>query len=405
MSDSSHRSRRHFLSTVSAFGFTSLFGSQLCHALSSGEPTGRFKRCLVLWMEGGPSQLDTFDPKVDARKSIATNVPGVRFAETLPGLANRADQLCLVRSVGSSEGEHARATELLHTGFTPVPSFPRPALGAMVAADRDVGDVPRYVTLGGNGMGPAFLGSENGPFVVDDISAAHQQLKRVDQNRGALDLLERLNRNRQSQLDVAALGNRPAAVESVSRLFGTDFPNALDLESVDAKHWERYGDSTFSQRVYTARRLLALGVPFVEAQLGGWDTHIDNDRRTSDLCATIEKPWLALMDDLQAEGMWDDTLIVWMGEFGRTPNINNRTGRDHYPEVTPIVLAGGDLGGRVVGATSEAGTRRVGQKNSVADFMATLMELLGLDHEQEYMTSFGSPTTATDDGTPIAPLL
>lgn len=394
--------RRAILGTASAVGLSSLFGSQIRRALANSDPTGPFRRCVVLWMEGGPSQLDTFDPKAGGdRASIATNVSGVRLADTLPGLAERADELCIVRSVGSREGEHTRATQLMHTGFSPLPSFPRPAIGSMVSSGRDNPGFPRYVTLGGFGFGPAFLGSEHGPFVIEDIEAAKNQLGRVMQKRRGLSLLKELNTTYAERTYSPALAERSASVESVRQLLGTPFPKALDLSDVSQADRQRYGDHEFGQRVLAAKRLLTLGVPFVEAQLPGWDTHIDNNRRTDGLCRQLEQPWLALMDDLQKDGMWDDTLVVWMGEFGRTPRLNGRAGRDHFPEAIPVVFAGGNLGGRVMGQTSDDGSRRVGPTHSVADLMATLLTLMGLDAGARFTTEFGSPTKATDDGTPI----
>lgn len=389
-----------------AAGFSALLGSRAAGALAGWSPNGRFKRCVVLWMEGGPSQLDTFDPKQGGpRGSVATQVPGVQFAETLGGLAAKADQLCLIRSVGSREGEHARATELMHTGFSPLPSFPRPAIGSMVSHRRDDQGFPRYVTLGGVGFGPAFLGNEHGPFVIEDIQAARNQLGRVTQKRQAMDLLATLNSQYAETNRSVALTRRTDSVDAVRRLLDTPFPEALNLELAGQAAMDRYGDHTFGRRVLAAMRLLKLGVPFVEVQLSGWDTHVDNQRRTNQLCRQLEQPWLALIKDLQADNLWDDTLIVWMGEFGRTPRLNGRAGRDHFPEATPVVLAGGNLGGNVIGQTSDDGSQRVGDKHSVADLIATLLTLLGVDTTATYTTDFGSPTGVTDDGTPIEPIV
>ena len=402
--------RRRCLFQGVATGFASLLGSRLCRAMDHVEARAdsqrRFRRCLILWMEGGPSQLDTFDPKPgSARQSIKTAIDGVRFSETLPGLAERADDLCLIRSVGSREGEHERATELLHTGFAPLPSFPRPALGSMVSHTRQDPGFPRYVTLGGSGFGPAFLGDQHAPFVIEDLGTARDQLTRISQKRESLDLLAAMN-NRYGHSDVSsAATQRTAQVDSVRRLLGTGFSDALRLDSVAVERRNRYGDQRFGQRLLAAWRLLKLGVPIVEAQLTGWDTHIDNQRRTESLCLQLERPWLALIDDLKSSGMWDDTLIVWMGEFGRTPRLNGARGRDHFPEITPVVLAGGQLGGRVIGETSVDGSQREGTKHSVADLFATLLTLLGLDIETEYTTEFGSPTTVTDQGKPIEAII
>lgn len=396
-------SRRHFLGTATAFGFSSTFGNRLCQAINHDSPTGKFKRCLVLWMNGGPSQLDTFDPKklAGARPSVATPVPGLRLADSVAGLAARADQLCVIRSIGSGEGEHVRATELMHTGFAPLPSFPRPSLGSLISHSSPDTGLPRNVTLGGIGFGPAFLGAEHGPFVIEDIDAAKVQLARVAQRRRAMGLLKQFSQSYAESASSDAIRRRAAAIDSVERLLRTPLPESLDLNTASERDRQRYGDHLFGKRVLTARRLLGLGVPLVEAQLDGWDTHLENERRTGQLCRVLEQPWIALMDDLQQSGMWDDTLVVWMGEFGRTPRLNGGAGRDHFPEATPVVMCGGDLGGRLVGQTSGDGARRIGVKHNVADLMATVMTLMGLDHQAPLTTDFGSPTTATDEGTVI----
>ncbi|MDF1841021.1 MAG: DUF1501 domain-containing protein [Rubripirellula sp.] len=399
--------RRSFLQHGVATGFGSVFCHRLCHAFERSASAGPFRRCLVLWMEGGPSQQDTFDPKpTGARGSIATCIDGVRFSETLPRLAERADQLCVLRSIGSGEGEHNRATELMHTGFSPLPSFPRPSVGSMVSHWSADPGFPRYVTLGGRGFGPAFLDNEDGPFVIEDLSAARGQLDKIAQKRSSLDLLAAMNERYRDQQGTRADGlaivaQRSSQIQSVRQLLGTGFPDALKLESALPSRRERYGNQLFGQRLLAAWRLLNLGVPFVEAQLGGWDTHVDNQRRTEVLCQQLERPWVALLDDLQSSGLWDDTLIVWMGEFGRTPSVNAAGGRDHFPEVTPVVLAGRDLGGKVIGQTSEDGRKRVGETHTVADLFATILSLMGLDIDAGFTTAFGSPTTITDGGSPI----
>ena len=396
--------RRTCLGSLASGAFAFGFAPMLRLSASESTTTKQrpFRRCVILWMDGGPSQLDTFDPKPGSpRRSIPTSLPNVQFAETLPKLANRAENLCLLRSVGSGEGEHARATELLHTGFAPIPSFPRPSLGSMVTREQPVSDFPRYVTLGGKGFGPAFLGSEYAPFVIEDLSSAHQQLQRIASKRRSVELLQTLNDVHRVDGGPQSLSQRANAVKSVGQLLDTDFPNAIDSNQAAETDRQRYGMSPFSQRMLAARRLLEIGVPFVEVQLSGWDTHIDNQSKTDALCRQFEAPFVALIDDLQNLDLWDDTLVVWMGEFGRTPTLNGQNGRDHFPEVTPVVLAGGKLGGLVVGATNESGSQRIGPRHSVADLMATLLTLLGADVDQEYTTDFGSPTTVTDSGTPI----
>ena len=402
--------RRDFFRSAMCGGFSGLLSSYSpSFAFNAATSGGKFKRCVVLWMAGGPSQQDTFDPKATSdRKSIRTNVSGLEFAETLPRLAQRASELCVVRSVGSREGEHERATELMHTGFSPVPAFPRPAMASMFAHERSAGErsrsnrpLPPYVTLGDTSFGPAFLGESNAPFVVSDLAAAKKQLDQIASNRKAMDLLQKMNDVFQLSGDNRPTSKRSAAVNSIRGLVDTEFSATLDPSSASTDQLERYGKHEFGQRVLAAKRLLEIGVPFVEVQMSGWDTHVDNDRRTNSLCESLEQPWIALIDDLQKSGLWDDTLLIWMGEFGRTPRLNGRGGRDHFPETIPVVLGGGDLGGRVIGHTNDEGTRRQGDLHTVGDLMATILTLMDVNIHQEFTTEFGSPTTVTDDGTVI----
>ena len=392
-----------FAGGAAAFGFHQLVGRSNAVASTRAVGSAPFQRCLILWMEGGPSQFDTFDPKPGGpRGSLVTDLDNVRIADSLPGLASRVEDLCLIRTVGSTEGEHSRATELLHTGFTPVPTFPRPSLGSMISHDHGGNQFPSYVTLGGVGFGPAFLGVNHGPFVIDDLGSAHRQFEQIASKRRAVDLLNQLNRSHARDVHASGISSRANAIEAVGKLLDTKFPKALDIEQISTDERDRYGKQQFGQRLLAAKRLLHLGVPFVEVQLQGWDTHIDNHARTNALCRQFEQPFLALIDDLKQMGLWQDTLVIWMGEFGRTPRINARNGRDHFPEVTPVVLAGGRLGGRVIGETSEDGTKRIASRHTVADLLATVLTLMGLDIQQNYTTDFGSPTTMTDAGQPIA---
>ena len=383
-----HFNRRQCAQLVTAAGVSTWLGKLVAAApanenRSSDAP---FKRCVTLWMGGGPSQLDTFDPKPDSENggplgAVSSNVPGMQFCETFSGLAKQANDLCLLRSIGSRQGEHERATDLLHTGFERVPSFPRPSLGAYVASRFEASDVPGYVTLGDVVHGPAFLGTHNGPFVINDLERTRETIGRVSRRTGRLDLIGELNARTQQRFDVKSLQTRDEQIESVRRLVDSPFRDALDVATESERTVARYGESDFGRRTLVARRLLEAGVNYVEVQLGGWDTHVGNFPSVPRLCDQVEPAWLALMEDLKSSGLWQDTLIVWMGEFGRTPNINSQRGRDHYPQNIPVVLAGHGIGGRVVGSTGKDG-RTHEDSHSVADLMYTLMTLLGVDADR-----------------------
>ncbi|TWT98467.1 DUF1501 domain-containing protein [Stieleria varia] len=394
--------RRECLAAAGSVGLCAAFGNQLAAATPRLSQTAPFRRCLVLWMEGGPSHIDTFIPTRD--EHVQTALADMPFAPAMQAFVAYASDLCVVKSVGGREGEHVRASSLLHTGFAPSPSFPRPSFGSMVSHSRIDEGLPRYVTLGNQAYGPAFLGVENGPFVISDPEQAMRQIQRLGKRTVELDALQRFNQLHHlgdSRAIRDASQRRDASVDSVRRLLATDFGDALDTTRAPSDQRAAYGQDEFGKRMLAARRLLEVGVPIVEVQLGGWDSHVDNLRTVNRLCGQLLPPWIALIEDLKRTGQWSDTLIVWVGEFGRTPTINGRAGRDHYPEIIPVVLAGGNLGGHVVGATDNQAGSRVGPKHTVADLMATLLFLMGLDTQTEYTTSFGSPTSMTDGGTPI----
>lgn len=401
--------RRNFLSSASGF-LTLAMQHNATKLFAATHNETAAKRCLVLWMEGGPSQLETFDPKPGTdtggpTESISTSVAGMKLAANLPHLAKQADKLAILRNVGSEEGEHFRATYYLHTGYRQVPGFPRPAIGSVVSHSHPEVAIPKNVTLGGQGFGPAYLGLKHAPFSIEEPAAALEQLNRLGRRRRRLDLIRSLNTQFDATHPQASNRRRSAMMNQLHSLMGTPFVQALNVEKEPASSRERYGDGRFAENCLIARRLLESGVRFVEVRHSGWDTHNDNFGATRRLCEEIDRPYATLLADLESSGLLDETLVIWMGEFGRTPIINGNKGRDHFPDVTPIVLSGAGLtGGQVVGATNATGTKIDGKPHSIADLFATIFSRLGIDLEAEFTTEFGSPTTLTDDGTPIAKL-
>lgn len=372
---------------------------------------GKAKRCIVLWMEGGPSQLDTFDPKPGKITggpvaAINTSVPGIQISEYLPEVARQMHQLSIIRNLTSDEGEHVRATHYLHTGFKFVPSFPRPSMGSVLSAQTPDGDIPKYVSLGSPGFGPAYLGPENAPFSVQDLAEANQLVKQIRRRSTQLNLLSRLDQQFSGDVRDHRVIQRRANIEKIGRMARTGFGDALDVEKLTAGDLRRYGNSEFGRRCLVAKRLLDLGVNFVEVQMGGWDTHQQNFRNVKRLAGAIDRPFAALVEDLHNSGMYQDTLLIWMGEFGRTPNINARNGRDHFPRCTPVVIGGGPIrSGVTVGSTNETGTRIDGHSYRIADLFATIYATFGIQPDHEFTTSFDSPTKATDGGQVISELL
>ncbi len=368
------------------------------------------KRCLVLWMNGGPSQLETFDPKPGKStggefKSISTAAADIQICETLPEIAKQMGSLSVIRNLTSKEGAHERAQYYLHSGFKFNPAFPRPSLGSVVSQESAYADFPKYVSIGSPGFGPAFMGPEHAPFSIEDAGEAKAILGNLKRHRSRLQFLNDLGSDFDRTHETTSLLQRKQIVSKIQSLSATGFVDALDVEVESKETLSRYGDSEFSRQCLLARRMLELGVSFVEVQMDGWDTHTDNFNQVRRLCSAVDRPWAALMQDLKSSGLLDETIVIWMGEFGRTPTINGSSGRDHFPHATPVVLGGGPFqGGKIIGRTNELGTRIEGDSHSVADLFATIYTALGVDLNQEFTTEFDSPTTVTDSGSPIQEL-
>lgn len=402
--------RRQFLSSVSTGAALLATARQTFAEVAGGSSNARAKRCVVLWMNGGPSQFETFDPKPGTStggptEAIATNVPGIHLSQHLPQLAKRADKLAVVRSVTSNEGEHERAQYYLHTGFQLVPAFPRPALGSVISLQHEANATPNYVLLGDQPIGPAYCGPDHAAFAIENANSAKQLLGQIENRNASIDLLRQLGQGFDDRNRFPDVERRSAMLSKLQSITETPFRNSLDLAQEKDATRMRYGDHLFGRRCLTARRLLEIGVPFVEVQLNGWDTHTDNFAQVQRLARPMDQAWSALIDDLVSSGLWDDTLILWMGDFGRTPIINANNGRDHFPSSTPVVFSGGAVrGGQVIGQTNTDGTAIDGKTHRVADVAATLLSRLGVAPDQTFQTSFGSPTEATDDGIPVESL-
>lgn len=394
-----------------AFAARNQLDSFVSRAMDPNGKPGKARRCLILWMEGGPSQLDTFDPKPGTStggplRAISTSAPGVEISETLPEVARQMHNLSVIRNLTSREGEHVRASYYMHTGFKFVPSFPRPALGSVIAHEMPDCDFPKYVSLGSPGYGPAYMGPENSPFSIEDPAQARDLIRAIRRRSDRLSLLRQLDSSFNRAHDDPRIQQRGAILEKIERMATTDFANCLDISRLKQSDLRRYGDTEFGRRCLVARQLLEMGVSFVEVQQSGWDTHANNFANVRRLCSQIDRPFAALVEDMKSSGMYNDTLIVWMGEFGRTPAINAQQGRDHFPAVTPVVLGGGPFrSGLAVGKTDGSGRQIDGDAYQVADLFATLLHAFGIEADREFTTDFDSPTTATEQGKLIRELV
>jgi uncharacterized protein (DUF1501 family) len=324
--------------------------------------------------------------------------------------------------MATKEGEHVRATSLLRTGYMPTGPIQYPTLGSLVAKEigSDEAPLPNFVSVaptrffGVSGFGPGYLGPQFAPLVVGETNpfagpnrGAEQSLKvqdvdlpaDVDRTHAAarLDLLQDM----ESEFVAAHPGVAPlshqTAYNRAVRLMRTEAAKAFNLEEEAPRVRDAYGRNLFGQGCLLARRLVERGVPFVEVNLGGWDTHQNNFQSVQRLCGILDPAWGQLMTDLDARGLLETTTIICMGEFGRTPRINQGTGRDHFPNAWSAVLAGGGLrGGQAHGKTSEDGTRVEGTPTGVTDLLATLCAALGIDHLKQNPSNVGRPIRIVD---------
>lgn len=369
---------------------------------------------VMVFLHGGASHLDTFDPKEDPDtrgefRAIKTSVSGLQISEHLPGLGERIDDLALIRSMTSKEGNHNRARYLMHTGFVPQGGVVHPAWGSVISSKREMRALPNYVAINGPGHGAGYLGAAHAAFTVGKASKPVANLappREVSERRRdrRLDMWRALEASDSSQ-SVQREGQRAVTEQGIS-LIGSPDVAAFDLDEESASTRARYGQDDFGMGCLMARRLLEHDVPFVEVGLRGWDTHQDNFNRVRDLSRTLDGGLSALIDDLQANGMWSDTLLVCMGDFGRTPRINDRGGRDHYPRVSSLLLGGGAISPGVVGASSSDGAEIESRPVRPQDLFATLAKTLGVAADEMHMTPGGRPvTTVEQDGVPIEELL
>ena len=410
-------SRRTFLRTA-AVGAASAMGLNFFDLMAANaqELRRQNKACILLFMNGGPSQFETFDPKPGHTNggpttAIQTAANGIRIAAPWENVGREMNNIALVRSMTNREGEHQRATYLMKTGYLPVGGVRFPSIGALVAneiAPRDF-DLPHFVTVGGRGfgggnIGSGFLGMQFAPFVVGDPNQmpANVQLPGdTSRTRFArrLDLMQDLERDFAESGGQARVADHQALVTGAANMVRSPRLQAFDLSRENGATRDRYGRNTFGQGCLLARRLVEAGVTFVEVGLGGWDTHQNNFESVTRLSNQVDAAFAALVRDLRERGRLDNTLVLWMGEFGRTPRINANNGRDHYPAAFSIALAGGGVrGGRVIGSTNEGGTSITNRPVSVPDLMCTICHSMGIDPRKENQTPIGRPIRIVDGG-------
>ncbi len=418
-------------------GFTDLLRARALAANAAPQASrSRPVNCILLWLDGGPSHYETFDPKPDAPAeirgslgTIPTRVPGLRFCESIPHLAKVADKFSVLRSVTHKDPNHGGGNHYMMTGApTPVPvgcgafvTF-HPSFGSVVSHERGVQNgLPAYMTLPSitRSGGPNFLGADHAPFVVGgDPSAKGFKVRDVVLPSEITDArglsrrelrrsLDRMRRFHEATAEDPAMSFDTFYGQAVDLIGSQPAQEAFDIGREDDATRDLYGRNEVGQRLLLARRLVEVGVPFVTVAYNGWDHHAKLfDKFKGEFVNKFDQGLAGLMTDLDRRGLLESTLVVALGEFGRTPKINKDGGRDHWPGAMSIVFAGpGVPRGGVIGATDPKGYYASDNIHSPEDFACTLYAKLGIDPHQILTTGSGRPVQLVSGGKPIRDLM
>tara|TARA_R110002073_G_scaffold332412_1_gene518456 strand:- start:2765 stop:4024 length:1260 start_codon:yes stop_codon:yes gene_type:complete len=379
----------------------------------------RPRSLITLWLSGGPSQLETWDPHPTTRiggptGAISTSLPGVQIANSFPRLADQMHHLSVIRSLVSKEGDHDRASYLVKTGFRPDPTLRHPSVGAIVAhaLPYEPLEIPPVISLGYDNhlSRGGFLGGRFDALRVREPGSSNDDLRawlaapRQQRRLSHLDVVaQAFARGRKSVVDRTMHSEN---VDAALTMMTSDQLKAFELNEESASTLANYGDSNFGRGCLVARRLVQQGVRAIEVTLQNFDTHNNNFGQHSELAAVLDPAFAALMKDLHDRDLLSSTVVLCLGEFGRTPRINGADGRDHWPHGFSCLLGGGGLRSGVrIGATDPSGERESPEDPiTVADLYATVLRGLGVDPTHEINTSIGRPIRYSD-GTPITRLL
>lgn len=373
------------------------------------------KSLIVLWLQGAPSQLETFDPHPGSNiaagsRALKTNVDGVLLSDNLPLLAERMDQFSIIRSLTSEEGDHERAIQNIITGHRPEPTLLHPSLGSVICHQTQARDgtldIPRHVSILPSNLSSrgGYLGPQYDAFRTYDPSQKVPDIqpwvekKRFDRR---LDMLTQVAEQEflRGRLAKQELLATQEIYQMAQRMMTSEQVAAFDVTKVSANRLEKYGNTSFGRGCIAATQLIQAGVRCVEVTQTGWDSHANNHATQKARCETLDPALAALLDDLREQDLLDSTMVLVAGEFGRTPHMNNLEGRDHWPHGFSVALAGGGIQpGRVIGETSpdpaqekEKARQQLVDPRPVEDLHATILHQMGIDYQQEYQTPIGRP--------------
>jgi len=411
---------------------------QIMAATKGVEKKAKAQACILLWLNGGPSHIDTWDPKLNSSfKPISTNVAGIQISELLPRVAKQMDKLAIIRCMQTEENNHLQGLHYAMTGHRPNPVMKFPSFGSIISKELaarnnvpphvkfELADV-RYEDI----FKAQFLGAEQDPLVLPDPSSQDFKLpdlslpesvtlESMESRRSFLKLVDRLYREKVETVEHTKMDN--FRQQAWNMILSPAVREAFDLSKESEKSRDAYGRSRFGQSALLARRLVEAGCRFVTVpdwnrkETGrDWDTHGTNDEQHQDVLVPVLDQVLAtLLEDLQQRGLLESTLVIAMGEFGRTvdPIVRKGQGRDHWCHCWSMVLGGGGVrGGQVVGASDDRGAYPAGRKVSIGDLYATIYRAMGIDWTKEYMHPIGRPLKIANSihdetGVPVAGLV
>ncbi len=413
--------RRDVLQMMAACGISMSLAPMTAKAASK-RSTERPKSLITLWMNGGMSQLETWDPHSGTNiggdvKSISTNRDQLQISEFLPQMAEKMDEVCLIRSLTSLEGDHARGASYVKTGYRLEPTLVYPSLGALAAhqlPDSTV-EIPQHVSLGGDNFFPrgGYLGNEWDAFRVFDPGRSVTNLKagvsetRVKSRTDGLDLLgQQFTRNRPSAAKDTLHSD---TIRRALKMMSSEQLKAFELDDESVAVKQAYGDSRFGRGCLVARRLVEQGVRAIEVCLNGFDTHVNNHEGHRKLAGDLDPAFATLLTELRDRDLLDSTIVLCISEFGRTPEINPAGGRDHYPHWFSCAVAGGGFQkGIVIGETPSEIVREAKPKPvdpiTIPQLYSTIMHAMGINWNEEFITPIGRPIRFGGEA-PIARLL
>ena len=397
-----------------------MFGSALSlgHSLRvhADEIKRRRKAAILLWMGGGPSTIDIWDLKPGTNtggpfRPISTS-GDVQICEHLPMMAKQMHHMAIIRSMSTREADHTRGRYYMHTGYAPDPNVEHPSYGAVIAHElidqRPDLQIPPFISIGGGSVGPGFLGMAWAPFSVNSNGQVRNLNMGLDRQRLAsrLRTLELIEQRFIEQRRGLPSDEHRQVVQKAVYLMTSDQMKAFKVNEEPEAVRERYGNDAFGRSCLMARRLVEVGVPFVEVGFGGWDNHSNIFPTLADnKLPTLDRAMSALVEDLEQRGLLQDTVIIWMGEFSRTPRINGNTGRDHWARAWSVVVGGGGIrGGQAIGSTNEDGTRVATDPYTAEDVMASVCHALGISLETTFTSRNGRPMKIANSGKVIKDL-